>query len=58
MSTRGLQAHVDHYLHATRAELLRRIGRDAQARDGYRRALELVDDDTERRHLERRLATL
>jgi RNA polymerase sigma-70 factor (ECF subfamily) len=43
------------YLHATRAELLRRLGRDESARAAYRRALELVHDDTERRHLERRL---
>nr|WP_240687097.1 DUF6596 domain-containing protein [Amycolatopsis suaedae] len=47
-----------HYLHATRAELLRRTGRRAEARDAYRRALELVDDEAERRHLERRLGSL
>jgi RNA polymerase sigma-70 factor (ECF subfamily) len=46
------------YLHATRAELLRRLGRDEEARDAYRRALELVHDDIERRHVERRLRTL
>jgi RNA polymerase sigma-70 factor (ECF subfamily) len=44
------------YLHATRGELLRRLGRADEARDAYRRALELVHDDAERRHLERRLA--
>jgi RNA polymerase sigma-70 factor (ECF subfamily) len=41
-----------HYLHATRGELLRRLGRAAGARDAYRRALELVHDDAERRLLE------
>jgi RNA polymerase sigma-70 factor (ECF subfamily) len=44
------------YLHATRGELLRRLGRAEEARDSYRRALELVHDERERRHLERRLA--
>jgi RNA polymerase sigma-70 factor, ECF subfamily len=47
-----------HYLHATRGELLRRLGRTSQARDDYRRALELVHDDAERRLLERRLAAV
>jgi RNA polymerase sigma-70 factor, ECF subfamily len=46
------------YLHSTRGELLRRLGRTAEARDAYRRALELVNDDAERRLLERRLAEL
>ena len=46
------------YLHATRGELLRRLGRAGEARDAYRRALELVHDDAERRLLERRLAEL
>jgi RNA polymerase sigma-70 factor (ECF subfamily) len=47
-----------HYLHATRGELLRRLGRTAEARDAYRRALALVHDDAERRLLERRLAEI
>jgi RNA polymerase sigma-70 factor, ECF subfamily len=47
-----------HYLHATRGELLRRLGRDAEARAAFRRALALVHDDAERRLLERRLAEL
>jgi RNA polymerase sigma-70 factor, ECF subfamily len=47
-----------HYLHSTRGELLRRLGRTAEARDAYRRALALVHDDAERRLLERRLAEL
>jgi RNA polymerase sigma-70 factor (ECF subfamily) len=46
------------YLHATRGELLRRLGRDAEAEQAYRRALDLVHDDAERRLLERRLAEL
>ena len=46
------------YLHATRGELLRRLGRTAEAHDAYSRALALVHDDAERRLLERRLAEL
>jgi RNA polymerase sigma-70 factor (ECF subfamily) len=46
------------YLHSTRGELLRRLGRTAEARDAYQRALALVQDDAERRLLERRLAEL
>jgi RNA polymerase sigma-70 factor (ECF subfamily) len=46
------------YLHATRGELLRRLGRIDEARDAYRAAMALVDDDAERRLLERRLAEL
>jgi len=47
-----------HYLHATRAELLRRLDRHDEARAEYERALELVHADTERRFLEERLAEL
>jgi RNA polymerase sigma-70 factor (ECF subfamily) len=47
-----------HYLHATRAELLRRLDRVEGARAAYDRALELVHSDAERRFLERRLAEL
>jgi RNA polymerase sigma-70 factor (ECF subfamily) len=46
------------YLHSTRGELLRRLGRTADAREAYHRALGLVHDDAERRLLERRLAEL
>jgi RNA polymerase sigma-70 factor, ECF subfamily len=46
------------YLHSTRGELLRRLGRTTEARDAYRRALALVHDDAERRLLERLLAEL
>jgi RNA polymerase sigma-70 factor, ECF subfamily len=47
-----------HYLHATRAELLRRLDRIDEARAAYGHALELVHADAERRFLERRLAEL
>jgi RNA polymerase sigma-70 factor, ECF subfamily len=47
-----------HYLHATRGQLLRRLGRTDQAREAYHRALTLVHDDAERRLLQRRLAEL
>jgi RNA polymerase sigma-70 factor, ECF subfamily len=47
-----------HYLHSTRAELLRRLGRIDEARAAYERALELVHSDAERRFLKRRLAEL
>jgi RNA polymerase sigma-70 factor, ECF subfamily len=47
-----------HYLHSTRAELLRRLDRLEDARAAYDRALELVHTDAERRFLERRLAEL
>jgi RNA polymerase sigma-70 factor, ECF subfamily len=43
------------YFQATRGELLMRLGRADEARDAYRRALELIHDDAERRLLERRL---
>ena len=47
-----------HDLHATRAELLRRLDRLAEARAAYERALELVHADAERAFLEQRLAEL
>ncbi len=47
-----------HYLHATRAELLRRLDRLEDARRAYDRALRLVHSDVERRFLERRLEEL
>jgi RNA polymerase sigma-70 factor (ECF subfamily) len=46
------------YLHSTRAELLRRLGRAQGARAAYERALELARRAPERRFLERRLASL
>jgi RNA polymerase sigma-70 factor (ECF subfamily) len=44
-----------HLLHATRADLLRRLGRGDEARAAYLRALELAPSDTERRFLSKRL---
>ncbi len=44
-----------HLLHATRAELLRRLGSSLEAAESYTRALALVTNETERRFLERRL---
>jgi RNA polymerase sigma-70 factor (ECF subfamily) len=44
-----------HLFHAARADLLRRAGSSAEAADSYRRALELVTNQSERRYLERRL---
>ncbi len=44
-----------HLLPAARAELLRRLGRHAEAAESYRRALALVSNEAERRHLEKRL---
>jgi hypothetical protein len=46
------------YLHSTKGELLRRLGRMDEARDAYRRARELTDDGAERRFIERRLTEL
>jgi RNA polymerase sigma-70 factor, ECF subfamily len=54
----GLALENYHYLHSTRADLLRRLGRTDEARESYKRALALVHDDAERRLLERRLAEL
>jgi len=44
-----------HLLPATRADLLRRLGRDRDAADAYRAALALTTSEPERRYLERRL---
>lgn len=44
-----------HLLPAARADLLRRLGRTAEAAAAYERALTLVTQDPERRYLERRL---
>ncbi len=52
--------HLDEYryLHSTRAELLRRLGRPAEAADAYRRALALTPAEPEARFLRGRLAAL
>jgi RNA polymerase sigma-70 factor (ECF subfamily) len=44
-----------HLMHATRADLLRRLGMSADAAASYGRALALVSNESERRFLERRL---
>ena len=44
-----------HLWHATRADLLRRLGRPDDAVAGYRRAYELAGNDAERRFLARRI---
>jgi RNA polymerase sigma-70 factor, ECF subfamily len=46
------------YYHSTRADLLRRLGRDDEARAAYTRALELTEPGPESRFLSARLADL
>jgi RNA polymerase sigma-70 factor (ECF subfamily) len=46
------------YLHAARAELLRRLGRTSEARTAYTRALELAHAEHEQRFLQGKLETL
>jgi RNA polymerase sigma-70 factor (ECF subfamily) len=47
-----------HLAHAARADLCRRLGKTAQARASYQRALELAQLEPERRFLQRRLREL
>ena len=47
-----------HLIHAARADLLRRLGRKAEAIDAYERALDLNLQEPERRFLSRRIAML
>jgi RNA polymerase sigma-70 factor (ECF subfamily) len=47
-----------HLAHAARADFCRRLGRIAEARTSYERALSLTEQEPERRFLERRLAEL
>ncbi|GAB2851234.1 RNA polymerase sigma factor [Lentzea nigeriaca] len=54
----GLGLDDFRYLHSTRAELLRRLGRVDEAREAFRRAIQLTGDGAERRFLERRLTEL
>jgi RNA polymerase sigma-70 factor (ECF subfamily) len=54
----GLGLDDFRYLHSTKAELLRRLGRTDEAGDAYRRSIELTDDGAERRFIERRLTEL
>jgi RNA polymerase sigma-70 factor, ECF subfamily len=53
-----LQLDDYQYLHSTRAELLRRLGRTEDSRAAYERALHLARTEPERRFLERRLQEL
>jgi RNA polymerase sigma-70 factor (ECF subfamily) len=46
------------YLHSARGELLVRIGRPAEARAAFERALALIDDEAERRLIARKLAAI
>jgi RNA polymerase sigma-70 factor (ECF subfamily) len=52
----GLDSY--HPFHVTRAELLRRLGRDHEARAAYEAALGLVENEAERAHLVRRRDSL
>lgn len=47
-----------HLAHSAQAELCRRLGKTAEARAAYQRALELTQQEPERRFLERRLSEL
>jgi RNA polymerase sigma-70 factor (ECF subfamily) len=47
-----------HLAHSARADLCRRLGRTAEARVSYERALALTRQEPERRFLERRLREL
>src|SRR6202008_2174078 len=47
-----------HLAHSARADLCRRLARNAEARASYERALALTRQEPERRFLERRLAEL
>jgi RNA polymerase sigma-70 factor, ECF subfamily len=54
----GLELEDYRYYHSTRADLLRRLGRDDEARVAYARAHELARPGPEQRFLESRLARL
>jgi RNA polymerase sigma-70 factor (ECF subfamily) len=56
----GLSGELDsyHLYHASRADILRRLGRSEEAREAYRRALGLTANAVERRYLRRRLGEL
>jgi RNA polymerase sigma-70 factor (ECF subfamily) len=56
MAALGDELEGYHLLHSARADLLRRLGRNAEAAEAYTRALELTRQRTERAFLERRLA--
>jgi RNA polymerase sigma-70 factor, ECF subfamily len=54
----GLELETYPYFHATRGELLRRLGRTAEALQSYNQAAALAYDDAERRLLDRRIGDL
>ncbi len=56
----GLALELDsyHFYHAARADLLRRLGHRALALTAYQQALELTQNDVERRFLRRRLVEM
>jgi RNA polymerase sigma-70 factor (ECF subfamily) len=54
----GLDLDDYQYLHSTRGNLLRRLGRTVEARAAYERALKLASSEPERRFLARRIAEL
>jgi RNA polymerase sigma-70 factor, ECF subfamily len=54
----GLELQDYRYFHSTRAELLRRLGRDHEARPAYRRAVQMAETEPERRFLQSRLHEL
>lgn len=60
MDTPAVHGHLDdfHYLHAARADLLRRLGRRDEARAAYERAVALVENGAERAFLLARLDEL
>ncbi len=54
----GLPLDDYHLYHATRGDLMERVGRDEEAADAYARAMELTSNETERRYLEQRRSRL
>jgi len=60
MNTLGPSGSLDHYYlyHAARADLLRRLARNDEAAEAYRKAIDLATNDVERNFLKRRLASL
>jgi RNA polymerase sigma-70 factor, ECF subfamily len=54
----GWPGESHHYYHSARANLLRRAGRDTEARHAYQHALELTQTEPERRYLAGRLNDL
>jgi len=54
----GVDLENYQYLHSTRGELLRRLGRTDEAREAFERALARARSARERRFLERRISEL